>query len=149
MKKGIALASALLVLVTAAPAMSKIFTVPVWFHVNAPTDTFGDFYSTGYGFSSSLEFTLLPIVSVHGGLGWTRFSGEGALEDIDVWEYGLGARAHLGLFYGGLEVDHFSEIDEWGWVPEVGVRFTMLDAGLRYKMSGDANWWGIRAGIRF
>ncbi|HPF71876.1 MAG TPA: hypothetical protein PLQ13_14480 [Candidatus Krumholzibacteria bacterium] len=126
-------------------------------NVAAPTGDFGDFFKAGYGIHAVYQQGLTPLATLTGDFGWTTFSSEDVTigsvtiggEDIDVWNATAGARfavLPLGL---GAEVGYFSEVEEWSFVPTAGMTFSKIDLSARWKATGDAKWFEVRAAFMF
>jgi len=152
MRKGIALLAALLVLGAAGSA----WAIGLGIGYRLPTGAFGDEYDGGYGANFALAFPVAPTVTAWGDVGYTRFRykdisvlGATGVGDIDVWGFNAGAKVGVGMLYLGAEAGYFTEIDEFGLTPLVGIGFSVLDLSARYKATGDANWWDLRASISF
>jgi len=153
-KKGICLLAAVAVLGTTGAA----WAIGVGLGFRAPTGDFGDLYDGGFGANVVMEFPLAPTISAYGDVGYTTFYGQDlvidgttatAVDDIDVWGFSAGAKFGIGGFYLGGEVGYFTEIDETGLSPLVGMGLGPLDISARYKITGDANWIDLRASISF
>lgn len=154
MKKGICLLTALMVLGSAGAAWSLGLGVGY----RLPVGDFSDLYDGGFGANVVMEFPLAPTISAYGDVGYTRFVGKdlGSLlgvplgsDDVDVWGFSAGAKFGIGGLYLGGEVGYFTEIDETGLSPLVGMGFGPLDLSARYKITGDANWLDLRLAISF
>lgn len=114
-----------------------------------PNSDFGDNFSTGYGLQAMFDYPLIPLIDVSGSLGWTRFPAEGDREAASVWGLALGCRFALGAFFMNGEVGHFSHVDEWSFIPGLGLRYDHWEGALRFKAVGDATWTGFRVGYYF
>ncbi|MBE0566541.1 MAG: hypothetical protein IH621_11310 [Krumholzibacteria bacterium] len=127
-----------------------------------PTGDFGDYLDSGFGVHAMYKRPVTPLVQLTADVGWTRFGtadltgdlggfdGFAAADDnLDVWNFTGGGKVDFMPFGLGLEYGYFSEIDEYGLVPNVGVSFTKFAVDLRYKATGDANWFEVRAGLYF
>jgi len=120
----------------------------------APIGDFGDTYDPGYSVRGQVGLSFL-LASVHAQVGVSRFSANdsapAATDDLNVYHYGVGARAGFGLLWVGANAAYFSGDgdDGLGFFPEVGVSFLMLEAVADMRIDGDQKWYGLRAGIRF
>lgn len=146
LKKGLIVVATLTVLCSAGSAWALGLGIG-W---KIPTGDFGELYDGGYGANAAFLFPLAPTVTGWGEIGYTRFNNKlSSLGDIDVWGFNAGARVGLGALYLGGEIGYFTEIDDFGLTPVVGIGVAMLDFSARYKLTGDANWWDLRASISF
>lgn len=152
-RNGIAVLTALIVLSAAGSALAA--GVGVGFRL--PSGDFGDAYDGGFGANFTMAYPLAPTVSAYGDIGYTRFMGKSASvggvevgpDDLDVWGFSAGAKVGLGGFYLGGEGGYFTEVDEFGLSPLLGLGLGPLDISARYKFTGDANWFDLRASISF
>lgn len=153
LKKGIALLTVLTVLSAAGSA----WALGLGIGYKLPTGDFGEAYSGGYGANVAFMFPVAPTVTAWGDVGYTRFTADSSFwslnplapGDLDVWGFNAGAKVGLGPLYVGAEAGYFTEIDEFGLTPLVGMSVAILDFSVRYKATGDANWWDFRASISF
>lgn len=114
-----------------------------------PYGSFGDDQGTGYGLQGLVDYPVLPLLNLAGTLGWSHFPGDGNNEALNVWYVNIGARLSLAGFFMSGQAGYYSEIDEWGWVPGFGYRFTQLEIGLEYvSVSRDA-WTTLHVGWYF
>jgi hypothetical protein len=138
-----------------APAAHAGFGVGA--SIASPTGDFGDAFKTGYGVHAVYKQPVTPLVTVTGDFGWNAFSAESVEigdigfggEDVDLWNAALGGRVFLLPLGLGLEYGYFSEIEEWSLVPTAGMSFSKLDVSARWKATGDANWFELRAAFMF
>ena len=127
-----------------------------------PTGDFGDALDSGFGLHVLAKHPVAPLVTLTGDAGWTRFSSKDLTldlgqfgsftaggDDVNVWNVCAGARVAMMPMGLGLELGYFSKVDELGLVPNVGVSFSKLAVDLRYKATGDAKWFELRAGVYF
>ncbi|MFO7608269.1 MAG: hypothetical protein R6X35_03590 [Candidatus Krumholzibacteriia bacterium] len=162
MRRGwiLAIAAAVLVMGGSLPARAGSFGVGAGLAL--PTGDFGDAVDLGYGLHAMVKHPVAPLVTLTGDAGWTRFStsdeflvGEGlggwlgADDTVDVWNVTGGARVAMMPMNLGLEFGYFSELEEWSLVPNLGFGFSKLALDLRYKATGDAKWFEVRAGLYF
>ncbi len=89
------------------------------------------------------------MVNISGSLGWYQFSGEDDQDGTSIWEFTTGPQVDFGKLYAGFEVGYFTTMNEWGVVPNLGIRKDMIDIGLRYKVTGDGKFFALRAGLYF
>ena len=124
--------------------------------IATPTGDFGDLYDQGYTVRGQVGLSLL-FASVHAQVGVSRFSADpnslALLTDnnLNVYHYGVGARAGVGLLWVGANAAYFSgdTDDGLGFFPEIGVGFLMFEAVADMRIDGDQKWYGLRAGLRF
>ena len=161
MRKGwiLTIAAAALAAGAGLPAHAGGFGVGA--NVALPTGDFGDVLDSGFGIHALARHPVAPLVTLTGDAGWTTFSTQDLTTDVggysfelggdnvDIWNFTAGARVALMPMGLGLEYGYFSEVDEWSLVPNAGVSFSKLAVDLRYKATGDANWFELRAGIYF
>jgi hypothetical protein len=114
-----------------------------------PYAEFGDEFNTGYGAHIIVDKPLWPLINLSGDVGYTHFAGNEEHEDADIWNLLVGARLAFGAFFIGGEGGWFTEVDDLGWVPSMGVRFEKLEVGLRWITSGSNSWTTVRAGYYF
>jgi hypothetical protein len=128
--------------------------------VAGPTGDAGDLFDPGFTVQGRAELSLL-FAGVHANGGFTRLSGKEITaagvtvesDAVDFFNVGVGARVGLGaLLWAGANANYYigSDVDnELGIVPEVGASLGPIEAIADFKITGDVNWWSIRAGIRF
>ena len=119
----------------------------------------GDFkqqVDNGLGISAIFDYPLAGIINISGALGWNRFSGitlvEGTnvkAESLTIWEFAAGPQIDFGRMYLGVEGGYYTNLDEWGLVPNMGIRKGMMDFSIRYKMTDDGKFVAGRAGFFF
>lgn len=112
----------------------------------------GDVTDSGFTVQGRAELSIL-FAGVHANAGFTRLNGADSFGDADFWNAGVGARLGLGtLLWVGANANYYLGDDienEVGIVPEVGVSLGPLEAIADFKITGDVNFWSLRAGIRF
>lgn len=119
-----------------------------------PQDSLKDTHDKGYGIHMLFAYQLADKMDFSLTTGWNRLladsdsEAEGA-EDFTMWEFTAGPRVRLSLAYLGIEGGYFTKIDEWGWVPNAGIRYKRFDVGYRLKTSGETKIHTIRAGYFF
>ncbi|MFT5234620.1 MAG: hypothetical protein ACI9UK_002130 [Candidatus Krumholzibacteriia bacterium] len=121
-----------------------------------PKGNFEGLVGDGYGLSSVFDYPLSGIVDVTLSLGWYNFEGRTLFEGTNVktesfsmWEFAVGPQVDFGMLYIGAEGGYYTNVDEWGLVPNVGIRKKMIDASLRYKMTEDAEYYAFRLAFFF
>ena len=121
-----------------------------------PSGDFGDFVGDGFGLSAIFDYDMANVVDISGSLGWYRFGGVTLIDGTNVktesttmWEFAAGPQIDFGKLYVGLEGAYYTNLDEWGLVPNAGLRKGMVDIGVRYKMTEDSNFYAVRAGFFF
>jgi len=117
--------------------------------VSFPYAEFGDKFNTGYGAHIIVDKPLWPLINLSGDLGYTHFAGNEEHESADIWNLLIGARLAFGAFFIGGEGGWFTEVDDLGWVPSMGVRFEKVEFELRWVTSGSNSWTTLRAGYYF
>jgi len=114
-----------------------------------PTSYFNDKYSTGYGVHGLFNYPLVPLIDLSASVGWNHFPGSNATAATDIWEAALGTRFALGAFFMNGEMGYFSKIDEWNFIPGLGVRYDHWEISLRLKAAGSHTWTSLRLGYYF
>ncbi len=117
--------------------------------LSIPNSDFSDRYSSGYGLQGLFNYPLIPLIDASGSVGWNRFPGAGDGDGIDIWELTLGFRFALGAFFMNGEMGHYSGVDEWSYVPGLGLRYDHWEFSLRIKAAGSNTWSGVRLGYYF
>ncbi len=122
----------------------------------APEGEFDKVADAGFGVSAIFDYPMAGIVNISGSLGWYRFSGvtmvEGTnvkAESRSVWEFTAGPQIDFGKLYIGLEGGYYTDLDEWGLVPNIGFRHNLIDLSLRYKATEDGKFFAGRVGVFF
>jgi len=120
------------------------------FMVTYPFEEFGDDYKTGYGIHGMLDYPLIVLFSLTADVGWNHFpSARHGTTSIDVWEFTFGGKLNLGPFFMGGETGYYTKVDEWSWVPTMGLRFGQFEGCLRIKAVSGDSWTGLRLGYYF
>jgi hypothetical protein len=115
-----------------------------------PQDDLKETHDKGFGIHVMFAYQLADKMELSGTTGWNRLKADAlGAEDFNMWEMTLGPRAMIKMFYLGVEGGYFTKIDEWGWVPNAGVRYKIFDLGYRMKTSGETKYHTIRAGVFF
>ncbi len=114
-----------------------------------PYASFDDDFNTGWGVVGIVDYPLIPLIDLTADVGYTHFPGDGATESVDVWNACFGGRLALGVFFMGGETGYFSHVDEWSYIPSMGLRFGRFEGALRYKAVGGSGWTSLRFGYYF
>lgn len=121
-----------------------------------PKGAFEGLVGNGYGLSSIFDYSMSGIVDLTLSLGWYNFDGITIFEGTNVktdsfsmWEFSAGPQIDFGRLYVGIEAGYYTNVDEWGLVPNVGIRKNIIDVCLRYKMTEDAEFYAFRLGFFF
>ena len=114
-----------------------------------PFDDFGDRVNTGWGVAALLDYPVIPFIDATAEVGYSHFPDAGQGDGVDVWDVIFGARFALGVFFMGGETGYFSFVDEWSFVPSMGLRFGSLEGSVRFKAVGGGNWSSLRLGYYF
>ncbi len=121
-----------------------------------PTGDFDKLAGSGFGLSAIFDYSMAKIVDISGSLGWYSFSGETLIEgtnvkseSLSVWEFSAGPQIDFGKLYLGVEGAYYTNLDEWGLVPNIGLRKGMIDVVFRYKVTEDSNFYALRLGFFF
>lgn len=145
---------AILLTVAVLPARAEAqFTIGARGKLLFPTGDFNDEVKTGWGAAAVGDFTLIPLIKLRGEVGYNHFDGEEvaggqALEDRNIWNFGIGGRLQLPIIYVSLDGMYYTDIDEFSVLPGLGLRFLFLDVGARYKWTGE-NWFEVFGGVAF
>jgi len=117
--------------------------------LSIPTSDFSNKYSNGYGLQGLFNYPLIPLIDLSGNIAWNHFPDANDGDGIDIWEFAFGGRFALGAFFMNGEMGYFSKIDEWNFVPGLGLRYDHWEFAVRIKAVGDTSWTGLRVGYYF
>ncbi len=117
--------------------------------ISQPYQDFADQYSTGYGLQGMFNYPLIPVIDLSASVGWNHFPQEGDGAGIDIFELSAGARFALGVFFMNGEAGFYSKVEEWSFVPGLGLRFDHWEYSFRIKAAGGNSWSGFRVGYYF
>lgn len=117
--------------------------------VTVPRSSIGIDYKAGFGLQGMFNYPLIPLIDLSASVGWNHFDGEDDRPGIDIWELAFGARFALGVFFMNGEAGYFTEIEEWNYIPGLGLRFDHWEYSLRTKVAGDSVWSTFRIGYYF
>ncbi len=117
--------------------------------ITLPRGVFRDDYANGFGLQGLFNYPLIALIDLSGSVGWNHFSGANDGDGIDIWELGFGGRFALGVFFMSGEMGYFSRVDEWNFVPGLGLRFDHWEFSLRTKAVHDTSWSSLRLGYYF
>lgn len=113
-------------------------------------------HDSGYGVSLIFSYTTSDRMSITGNVAWSQYlandqSGapQEKWEDFTAWEFTSGPQFRFSLLYVGLEAGYYTHFDEWALVPNVGVRWKILDLAYRVKMGDETGVHSIRLGVFF
>ncbi len=118
-------------------------------HASFPYAEFGDEHKTGWGVSGIFDYPLIPLIDLTADVGYTHYSKANDGGGVDVWNLVFGARFALGVFFMGGETGYFTYVEEWSYVPSMGLRFGAFEGGIRYKSVHGASWTTLRFGYYF
>ena len=128
------------------------------FNVMIPQGKMADTYDHGIGIYGNIDYNFNKYFAARFDLGWNDVSGlETTYVDpygnihtnhpnMSVWEFTGGLRASISVFYLEIRGGYFTGINEWGYVPAVGLRFGKLDIQGSYTFGGDSEWVSARIG---
>ena len=114
-----------------------------------PYAGFNDDFETGWGVVGIVDYPLIPLIDLTADVGYNHFPGSGDTDGVDVWNICFGGRLALGAFFMGGETGYFSQVDEWSYVPSMGLRFGAFEGAVRYKAVGGSGWTSLRFGYYF
>ena len=124
-------------------------TYGVGLMMNYPFDSFGNEYNTGWGLHGMVDYVFIPLLHFVGDVGWNHFPGNDNREALDVFEFTFGAKFQFGAFFMGGESGYYTEVNEWSFVPSMGLRFSRFEVAFRIKAVGGSSWNGLRLGYYF
>ena len=117
--------------------------------LSLPYQDFADKYTTGYGLQGLYNYPLIPLLDLSASVGWNHFPREADGAGLDIWEMSFGARFALGAFFMNGETGYFSKVDDWSFIPGLGLRYDHWEVSLRTKAVGGSSWHGLRLGHYF
>ena len=122
----------------------------------SPTGDFENAVGDGFGLSTVFDYPMTSTLDVTGSLGWYRFSGITLIDGTNLktdattmWEFVAGPQLDLNKLYIGIEGGYFTNLKEWGLVPNIGLRKGMVDLAFRYKTTADGKFYAARLGFFF
>ena len=149
---GASLALALLAL--AAPGAQAQKYGSLGFGAAKPVgDEFKAQYGTGYTSRGQVGYSM-TLADVHVQTGYTRFpvkDGVTAMDDLNVYHAGVGARVGFRFLWVGANAAYFFGDGEKGvgYFPELGVKVWRFEGVVDYRLDGDEKWGAARVGFRF
>ncbi len=114
-----------------------------------PFSEFGNKTDNGWGVAGLVDYPLIPFIDLTADLGVTHFSGKNGGESVNVWNASFGGRFALGVFFMGGETGYFSYVEEWSFIPSMGLRFGSFEGSIGHKSVGGGNWTSLRFGYYF
>jgi len=121
-----------------------------------PREGLEETHDHGWGIHLLFAYGVTIHTDLSGTIGWNRLlartqpsNAPRGSDDLVVWEFTLGPRFRVAWFYAGVEGGYFTRFGEWGWVPNAGIRWKILDLGYRLKSGGDAQMHTVRLGVFF
>jgi len=124
-----------------------------------PQGSLAETYDIGWGIYADFDYNFGKHLAARFDLGWNSLMGPDTtyIDDsgiiwtespnMSVWEFTLGLRASISVFYVEARGGYFTGIKEWGFVPAVGVRLGRFDIQGNYTMAGESKWVGVRVGF--
>ena len=128
------------------------------FNIFIPQGTFADTYDHGFGVYSNFDYNLNKFFALRFDIGWNDVSGQettyldtlGVIHinhpNMSVWEFTGGFKASVSIFYIEARGGYFTGVNEWGFVPALGLRIGKLDIQGNYSFVGDSEWVSVRIG---
>lgn len=117
-----------------------------------PTGDLDDAVKSGWGLAGTGELRILHFLAATGEISYYEFPGESSgdleLEDQDFLGFAAGARLYLAALYLGADMGYFTDLEEFSFIPNVGLKFAMFEVAARYKAT-DANWMELRGTVNF
>jgi hypothetical protein len=114
-----------------------------------PFQDFNDEHNTGYGLHAIVDYPVIPLLNFTVDVGWNRFDKADDGAALDVINVTFGGKISLGPFYVGGETGYYNKVEDWSWVPSMGVRPGNWDFGVRLKATGEGSWTTLRVGYYF
>jgi len=114
-----------------------------------PYAEYGDETDTGYGIAWIYDYPLIPLIDLTADVGYSHFSTPEGSESVNIWNFTFGGRLVLGPFFMGGETGYYTKVEEWSYVPSMGLRFGAFEGALSYKSVGTAAWTQLRFGYYF
>ena len=121
-----------------------------------PKDDFAQRVDKGWGAALIFDYPLAGAFDLVGTAGYYRFSGldpsSGTSEQgesLSLWELAAGPQVDLGVLYLGCDAGYYTDLAEWGLVPNLGLRKKTIDFGLRYKVTDVGRFLAVRVGMFF
>lgn len=139
----------LLILALALPAHAEGKRGGLGLSYAVPDGAFEDVADAGVGVALVFDYPFTSSMDLTASIGRYDFGGADGREDIQPWEFTAGPQIDIGRLYAGVELGYFTEVDEAAFVPNLGLRRGLLDVSLRYKSSGDANFYAARLAFFF
>jgi hypothetical protein len=143
------------VAITAAPLQAQIpvLDIRVGAHAALPTGDFANAVDAGIGAYGRIGVPL-GIVKLMGSATYTQFKAANPLvEDLNIWTVQAGPHfSLLPMIDLGIEGAYFSEVEEFGFAPNVSIGLLMLDITASYNTTFKdprANWITLGVGLRF
>jgi hypothetical protein len=107
---------------------------------------------------ANFDYNLNKYFALRADPGWNDVSGPetsyidpaGVIHtnhpNMSVWEFTRGFKAQVSIFYIEARGGYFSGVNDWGFVPAVGLRMRKLDIQGNYSFVGDNEWASLRIG---
>lgn len=128
------------------------------FNVFLPQGELAETYDHGFGFYGNFDYNLSKHLALRFDLGWNDISGpETSYVDtvgvvhmnhpnMSVWEFTGGLKASVSVIYIEARGGYFTGINDWGFIPAVGLRFGKFDIQGSYSFVGNNEWISARIG---
>lgn len=146
----------LICLVVSAPVLAVQKNGGLAVSYVTPQGDYDQVVSDGGGASAIFDYPFAGIVNLTGSMGWYSFRGRTLVpgtniktDSTNLWEFSAGPQVDFGVLYLGVEGGYYTNLKEWGLVPNVGIRKGMIDLGVRYKVTDDGKFMAVRAGFFF
>lgn len=114
-----------------------------------PYAEYGEETDTGWGIAGIYDYPLIPLIDLTADVGYSTFSTPDGFDSVNIWNFTFGGRLVLGPFFMGGETGYFTKVEEWSYVPSMGLRFGAFEGGVSYKSVGTAAWTQLRFGYYF
>jgi len=154
--RNLTLLAVMMLAATPALAMDSDANGGLAFAWHFPQKELKESHDQGYGIHLMFAYELADKWDLSITTGWNRLLANEqprnsplGSDDITVWEFTAGPRLRLKWFYAGVEAGYFTKLDKWGWVPNAGVRYKILDLGWRWNSTGESEIQTIRLGVFF
>ena len=112
-------------------------------------ETYGDDYDPGYGIMAIMDYPFIPLLDLTAGIGWNTFPDANDGEAADIWEFVIGMRFRMGVFFMSGELGYYTTIEETSFLPGMGLRFEHFEVAVNVRAVSNGSWTGLRLGYYF
>ncbi|MCK5759802.1 MAG: hypothetical protein KAH33_00815 [Candidatus Delongbacteria bacterium] len=159
MKRNLIITLMLFVAILKLQAQDKKIISGNSFSILLPQKELAEVYEVGLGIYANFDYELSEHFAARLDLGWNDVAGpENEYQDTDgnthtdhtntsIWEISGGLKANLSIFYVEIRGGYFTTINDWGYIPAVGLRLGIFDIQGNYSFVGDSEWAAVRMGF--